>query len=82
MSCRVLKRDMEQAMLDELVRQASARGVSEIRGYYFPTAKNKMVEKLYETFGFGLVSSDGAGNTVWSLGTAGYENRNKVIKVN
>ena len=82
MSCRVLKRDMEQAMLDELVKQASARGVSEIRGYYYPTAKNKMVEKLYETFGFTLVSEDDAGNTVWSLKTAGYENQNKVISVN
>ena len=82
MSCRVLKRDMEQAMLDEVVRQASLRGIDEIRGYYYPTAKNKMVEKLYETFGFTLLSSDDAGNTVWSLKTEGYENQNKVIKVN
>ena len=82
MSCRVLKRDMEQAMLDEVVRQAALRGIDEIRGYYYPTAKNKMVEKLYETFGFTLLSSDDAGNTVWSLKTAGYENQNKVIKVN
>ncbi len=82
MSCRVLKRDMEQAMLDEVVRQAALRGIDEIRGYYYPTAKNKMVEKLYETFGFTLLSSDDAGNTVWSLKTEGYENQNKVIKVN
>lgn len=82
MSCRVLKRDMEQAMLDEVVRQAALRGIDEIRGYYYPTAKNKMVEKLYETFGFRLLSSDDAGNTVWSLKTEGYENQNKVIKVN
>lgn len=82
MSCRVLKRDMEQAMLDEVVRQAALRGIDEIRGYYYPTAKNKMVEKLYETFGFTLLSSDDAGNTVWSLKTEGYEDQNKVIKVN
>ncbi len=82
MSCRVLKRDMEQAMLDEVVRQAALRGIDEIRGYYYPTAKNKMVEKLYETFGFTLLSSDDAGNTVWSLKTEGYESQNKVIKVN
>ncbi|MBP5781348.1 MAG: HAD-IIIC family phosphatase [Clostridia bacterium] len=82
MSCRVLKRDMEQAMLDEVVRQAQKRGIREIRGYYYPTAKNKMVEKLYETFGFTLLSSDDVGNTVWSLMTEGYEDQNKVIKVN
>jgi FkbH-like protein len=82
MSCRVLKRDMEQAMLDELVRISKERGIAEIRGYYYPTAKNKMVEKLYETFGFALVSSDEQGNTVWSLKTEGYEPQNKVIKVN
>ena len=82
MSCRVLKRDMELAMLDELVNVSRARGVNEIRGYYYPTAKNKMVEKLYETFGFDLISSDDAGNTVWSLKTEGYKKQNHVIEVN
>ena len=37
MSCRVLKRDMELAMLDTLVERAKAIDVSTILGYYIPT---------------------------------------------
>lgn len=39
MSCRVLKRDMELAMLDELVEQCRTRGIHTIYGYYYQTAK-------------------------------------------
>ena len=52
MSCRVLKRGMEDAMMNELVNQARARGVRVIRGYYYPTAKNQMVKDFYIDKGF------------------------------
>ena len=81
MSCRVLKRDMEYAMLDNLVERAIEKGIREIKGYYYPTAKNKMVKELYADFGFTRVSEDEEGNTVWSLETAGYKNKNNYIKV-
>ncbi|MCH5207332.1 MAG: HAD family hydrolase [Oscillospiraceae bacterium] len=81
MSCRVLKRDMELAMLDELVRQAKQAGITEIVGYYYPTKKNSMVKDLYEKFGFDKISDDN-GSTVWRLRTADYEYKNKVISVN
>ncbi len=81
MSCRVLKRGMEQAMLDTLVEKCRGSGISRIRGYYYPTAKNHMVEKLYETFGFRLISEDDAGNTVWELPVEGYDYQNLVIAV-
>ncbi|MCD7845290.1 MAG: HAD-IIIC family phosphatase [Oscillospiraceae bacterium] len=81
MSCRVPKRNMEQAMLDTLVEKCREAGMTAIRGYYYPTPKNHMVEKLYETFGFTLLSADGDGNTVWELPVAGYENQNQVIAV-
>lgn len=81
MSCRVLKRDMELAMLDELVKQAKGQGITEIVGYYYPTKKNSMVKDLYEKFGFDKLSDDN-GSTVWRLQTADYEYKNKVISVN
>lgn len=81
MSCRVLKRDMEYAMLDNLVERAQEKGIREIKGYYYPTAKNKMVKELYADFGFIKISEDEEGNTVWSLETAGYKNKNNYIKV-
>lgn len=81
MSCRVLKRDMEYAMLDQLVKAARDRGIKTIKGYYFPTAKNKMVAGLYGDFGFEKISSDADGNTVWSLDTDSYTAKNKVISI-
>ena len=81
MSCRVLKRDMELAMLDSLVKQAKKRGIREIYGHYYPTAKNKMVAGLYESFGFEKISQDEDGNTAWRLLVEGYEDKNTVIKV-
>lgn len=58
MSCRVLKRNMEHAMLDSLVAEAKEQGVSEIHGYYYKTAKNSMVRDFYETMGFERISPD------------------------
>ena len=47
MSCRVLKRNMEFAMMDALVGQAKNQGIKKIIGYYYPTAKNAMVKEFY-----------------------------------
>ena len=81
MSCRVLKRDMEYAMLDRLVEEAAKQGISVIRGFYYPTKKNHMVADLYGDFGFTRVSEDAEGNTVWEMPVAGYEPKNRYITV-
>ena len=81
MSCRVLKRNMEFAMLDRLVERCREQGITTIKGYYYPTAKNNMVKDLYGRFGFDKISEDEQGNTVWLLDVAGYENKCHVIKV-
>ncbi len=82
MSCRVLKKNMEYAMLDTLVCECTARNINKIVGHYYPTAKNGMVKNLFADFGFDKASEDENGNTEWSLSLEGYENKNNVIKVN
>lgn len=83
MSCRVLKRDMEYAMMDRLVEMAQEAGVSEIRGYYYPTAKNRMVKEFYSLQGFDKIEEDQQGNSQWRLQlTKGYQKKNHVIAVN
>lgn len=82
MSCRVLKRDMEFAMLDELVKQCHACGITKIIGYYYKTPKNNMVSELFGTFGFKNESKNSNGDSVWSLDISSYTNKNNVIKVN
>ena len=83
MSCRVLKRGMETAMMDTLVSHCMERGVSQIRGYYYPTAKNKMVRDFYGQQGFTRISEDTDGNSVWQLSLRdGYSPQNDVIQIN
>jgi FkbH-like protein len=80
MSCRVLKRDVELLMLDELAGAAQEAGVKVLRGYYFRTPKNNMVSALYQTLGFTPVSrTDDA--SVWELALDGYETRNRHMQV-
>ncbi len=81
MSCRVLKRDMELAMLDRLVQRCGEQDIETIRGHYYPTAKNNMVRELYAGFGFEKTAEDQAGNTTWELKVAGYQPKCKVIEV-
>jgi len=66
MSCRVLKRDMEKAMMDVLIGQAQIAGFSKITGYYYKTVKNKIVSEMYKDFGFNLIRRTGE-DTVWCL---------------
>jgi predicted enzyme involved in methoxymalonyl-ACP biosynthesis len=72
MSCRVLGRRVEEAVLAEVVRAARAEGATRLIGEYIPSPKNKMVEKHYEKLGFTAVDNvDGV--TTWALDLAGYE---------
>lgn len=81
MSCRVLKRDMEFAMMDILVKKAKQIGINRIKGYYYPTAKNGMVKNFYALQGFDKNSEDEQGNSIWTLDITNYENKNKFIEI-
>ena len=52
MSCRVLKRGMEDFTLNTMIEAAREKGYKRIVGEYLPTPKNKMVENHYPSLGF------------------------------
>jgi len=52
MSCRVLKRGMEEFTVNQMVKGARQRGVERLVGEYLPTPKNGMVKDLYAQMGF------------------------------
>lgn len=82
MSCRVLKRDMEYAMMDRLAEECKKAGIRRIIGYYYPTAKNKMVENFYALQGFAKTQEDENGNTVWLYEIPEmYERKNRYIDI-
>jgi FkbH-like protein len=58
MSCRVLKRQVEEEVLNQLARLASARGCTRLQGLYLPTAKNEMVRDFYTRMGFTLTTEN------------------------
>ena len=83
MSCRVLKRDMEYAMMDSMVEACGKCGIGTIKGYYYPTAKNAMVKEFYAAMGFEKICEAEDGSTVWQFAIPPeYEKKNKVIAVN
>lgn len=83
MSCRVLKRDMEYAMMDELVKVAKANNINKLIGYYYPTEKNSMVKDFYLLQGFKKLKEDEKGNAVYEFSiTDDYVNKQNVIVVN
>jgi FkbH-like protein len=67
MSCRVLGRKVEQAVLGELISAGRAAGVRRLLGRYLPTEKNQMVADHYGKLGFELVEQRADGSALWEL---------------
>ena len=78
MSCRVLKRGMENFTLNTMVTYAKQRGYKRIIGEYLPTAKNKMVEAHYPSLGFEKI--EGAATAQYVLDVENYQPRECYIK--
>jgi len=70
MSCRVLGRGVERAVLAELLRHASEQRVHTLRGSYIPSGRNTLVENHYRDLGFELCERTAAGGSVWRLDVA------------
>jgi FkbH-like protein len=74
MSCRVLKRNVEKFVLNEIVRIAAEKKLLLVTGEYIPTEKNAIVKDLYSQLGFNFK------NTLWQLNTGEYKTEETFIK--
>ncbi|UAJ11549.1 HAD-IIIC family phosphatase [Glacieibacterium megasporae] len=72
MSCRVLGRRMEEAVLAHIAAAARDGGASALTGRYLPSVKNKMVAGHFGKLGFAKVSGEDGKETVWRLDLADY----------
>jgi FkbH-like protein len=52
MSCRVLKRGMENFVLNTIVEKSKKQGFQYLKGEYISTPKNEMVKDHYQNLGF------------------------------
>lgn len=66
MSCRVLGRRVENAMLSILAADAAAAGGRRLIGRYRPTPRNRMVKELYPGLGFAPLEERDE-ETAWEL---------------
>ena len=84
MSCRVLKRQVEEEVLNEFARAARDRGCSVLRGKYIPTKKNGMVSRLYPDLGFVEVNESAVenGEREYILDIESFQPRETHIEVN
>ena len=78
MSCRVLKRGMEDFTLNTMVEAAHEKGYKRIVGEYLPTPKNKMVENHYPSLGFQKL--EGTPTAQYVLDVEQYQPRENYIK--
>lgn len=77
MSCRVLKRGMEEFIINCIVRASREAGFKIIKSEYIPTPKNKMVKDIYKTMGF--IEEE---ENKYSISVETYVNKKNYIKEN
>jgi len=66
MSCRVIGRTVESAILATLAEQARAAGARCLRGEFIPTKKNAPAADVYARHGFTRIGEEG-GASRWEL---------------
>lgn len=67
LSCRVIGRTVESAMLASLCDAAKERGLRKLSGRVVPTEKNMPVRDLFAKHGFSKLQEDESGSTAWEL---------------
>ena len=81
MSCRVLKRGMEDAMMNVLISKAKEMGIVRVHGHYYPTVKNSIVKDFYGDYGYKKLKEDASGNTEYVIDTEDYKDKILHMKV-
>jgi FkbH-like protein len=82
MSCRVLGRRVEDAVLAHVCAAAKAEGAKRLIGRYLPTAKNRMVAEHYGKLGFALIDKTADGESLWILDLEGYQAPDLPMQIN
>ncbi len=66
LSCRVIGRTVETALLSQLAEHASSKGCKRLIGWFLPTKKNAPARDFYHLHGF-AISEQSAAGSLWSL---------------
>ena len=80
MSCRVLKRQVEEETVNEIARLAARMGAKRVTGLHLATSNNGMVRDLYPRMGFAPVS-EAPGRLEFDLDLAAYKVKSTGIEI-
>ncbi len=67
MSCRVMGRNIENAIVEDFENAARKRGYDTLYAKYNPTAKNKPVADLYDKLGYEVLKKDADGSVEYKI---------------
>jgi FkbH-like protein len=67
MSCRVMGRGVETALLASLANAVSTQGATRLEGWFLPTAKNEPVKDFYPRHNFEVAEQHPDGRTLYSF---------------
>jgi FkbH-like protein len=81
MSCRVLGRKVEVAILQEIVRQARIAGATRLIGRFIPTHRNGLVRDHYAKLGFARIQESEDGSSTWVLELANFTATEHPLKI-
>lgn len=70
MSCRIMGKNVEFALMEDVEADLHGIGFEQLRGCYIPTAKNKPVANLYEKLGYRLLKETDAGEKKYEIALA------------
>ena len=80
MSCRVLKRGVEDVMINRMMNEAAKNGFRKVTGSYIPTKKNGMTANLYGSYGFRIVNDDES-QTLWEIDMEDFRPAKNFIRI-
>ena len=80
MSCRVLKRGLEDALMNTFIENAANLGLDRVFGYYYSSSKNNMVKDFYLEYGFNIIEKQDS-EIVFELNIKDYNYRKVYMDV-
>ena len=80
MSCRVMGRRLEYAVMEDVEQDIRAAGFSRLRGVYLPTRKNRPAAEFYGKLGYRLVENLADGGAVYEIEVARTPEREYYVK--
>jgi len=67
MSCRIMGKQIEYALMEDIEADLREKGYERLRGLYFPTEKNRPAAGLYEGLGYKKIGEAGQGGAEYEL---------------